>query len=87
MEVIRAEFIRDTTVCNGAVFKGTDQVGRLCRELKAGTLQIYRSDMLCMTLDIAERAEKSLGESDRGLRFSKYQPFDRSVFAQDAAQA
>jgi hypothetical protein len=61
-------------------------VGRLCRELKTGTLKIYRGDMLCMTIDIAERAEKSLGELDRGgLRFGKYQPFDKSVFDRDAA--
>lgn len=63
-------------VYEGKEYKGGDFVGRLCRELKTGTLEIYRGDMLCLTVNVEERAKVSLTDSDtRGLGMAEYRPF------------
>lgn len=80
----RAEFferrvktgIVDGVVFDGREYTGADAVGKLCRELKAGTLEIYRGDLLCMTFDIEKRAKRSLTESPScGLRYADYKAF------------
>lgn len=66
----------DILVCGGREYRGTDQVGKLCRELKEGILLVYRDSKLSMTINVESRAEKSLSENDKnGLRYVKYQPF------------
>jgi hypothetical protein len=60
---------------NTVLYKGNDQVGKLCRELKTGTLHIYRTGKVAMTIDVEKRALKSLTENDSGLRYGKYTPF------------
>ncbi len=66
---------------NDVLYKGTDQVGKLCRVLKEGRLSIFRIGKVVMTIDVAKRAEKSLTENDRGMKMVKYVPFD-VTFAQ-----
>lgn len=59
----------------GREFMGTDAVGKLCRELGTGTLEIYRKGMLCMTVNVEKRKGKVLTEkSGSGLKFAKYDP-------------
>jgi len=86
MTIYKAEFVGDSTLFNGKPYKGTDQIGRLCRELQTGTLECYRGEMLCMTFDVAERKELRLYENQNGMGFLKYVPFDRSVFTEKGAQ-
>lgn len=66
---------------NGKLYSGTDQVGKLCRELKTGNLDIFRNGKVVMKVNVEKRAEKSLTENDNGLGYVKYRPFDRTVFA------
>jgi hypothetical protein len=76
-----AQAVSDYLVMDGREFKGTDQMGKLCRELKQGTLHVYRDGKISMTVDIAKRAEKSLSENDKnGLRYVKYTPFPDKLF-------
>ncbi len=63
---------------NDVLYKGTDQVGKLCRVLKTGRLSIFRTGKVVMIVDVAKRAEKSLTENDKGLGYIKYTPFDFS---------
>jgi len=72
---------------DGTEYTGTDKVGKLCRELGAGTLEIYRDDMLCMTVDVEQRALKSLSENDRGFSLGKYKPFPDTLKYVSGAQA
>ena len=65
---------------NNVLYKGTDQLGKLCRVLKDGNLSIYRTGKVVMTVDVAKRAEKSLHENDTGLGYVKYRPFDATRF-------
>lgn len=64
---------------DGIRYRGADQVGKLCRVLETGTLEIYRGDMLCMSFDVEERAKYSLSESKNGYGIIKrpYKPFSR----------
>lgn len=68
----------DELHCNGLLYKGTDQVGKLCRVLKTGSLSIFRTGKVVMTVDVEKRALKSLTENDKGFRLVKYTPFDVS---------
>ena len=62
---------------NGKMYSGTDAVGKMCRILKEGVLKIYRGDMLCLVIDIAKRAKKSLWETDaKGLHVGVYVPYE-----------
>lgn len=60
---------------NGVCYKGTDQVGKLCRVLKTGRLSIFRTGKVVMIVDVEKRALKSLHENDKGLGYHKYTPF------------
>lgn len=72
----RADISGDLLLHDGEIFKGTDQVGKLCRKLKEGILRVYRAENLAMTVNVESRAEKSLSETDKGgLRYGKYAPF------------
>jgi antirestriction protein ArdC len=66
---------------NGVCYKGTDQVGKLCRVLKTGKLSIFRTGKVVMTVDVEKRAEQSLTENDKRLGYTKYTPFDVTRFA------
>ena len=78
---VKVQFVKDYVVYNDKEYKGTDGMGKLCRELVMlgygdERLEAYRGDMLCLTISkIGNRAEKSLQESDKGLRFGKHRPF------------
>lgn len=64
---------------DGKEYMGTDAVGKLCRVLGQGTLEIYRGDMLCMTVNVEKRKEKILEElKHSGFRMIKYRPHWRS---------
>lgn len=66
---------------DGKKYIGTDALGHLCRELVSGRLECYRGDMLCLTVDVAKRAARSLFYADkRGYGYRKYVPFDASCF-------
>lgn len=71
---------------NDVLYKGTDQVGRLCRLLKTGELSIYRTGRVVMTVDVEKRADLSLNENDRRLGYTKYAPFNLLVFSPDATK-
>jgi len=71
---------------NTIEYKGTDAVGKLCRVLKDGTLHIYRNGKVCMTVNVSERAKKSLSENDTGIRYVKYVPFDATVLRNNATK-
>lgn len=64
----------------------TDGLTRLCRSMVAdgleGPAEVRRvCGTLVLTISHIERlAKKSLREDDKGLRYAKYVPFDRSVF-------
>jgi len=71
----KAEFKGQSLVHGDVVYKGCDQVGRLCRVLKQGTLDIYRDSKIAGTVkDVSKRAEMQLSENDRGFRYVKYKP-------------
>lgn len=61
---------------NGVCYKGTDQVGKLCRVLQNGKLSIFRTGKVVMTVDVEKRAEQSLTENDKRFGYTKYTPFD-----------
>lgn len=61
---------------NGVCYKGTDQVGKLCRVLQNGKLSIFRTGKVVITVDVEKRAEQSLTENDKRLSYTKYKPFD-----------
>lgn len=66
---------------NNDAYTGTDQLGKLCRKLKTGTLEIYRNDKLSLTVNVEQRAALALSESKTtGLRLSKYRKFDAASF-------
>lgn len=72
-----AKFDGDIPIHNGETFKGTDAVGKLCRKLQTGTLEIFRYGRLAMTVDVEKRKEQSLTENaEHGFRMRKYKPFD-----------
>ena len=91
----RAEYIKNTDkptpesshhcwlVHNDIVYKGNDQVGNLCRDLDTGTLEIYRGDMLCLTVNVDKRKTRALREHKHtGLAYAKWMPFpDASSWA------
>ena len=68
----------EVLVCNGKHYTGIDQLGKLCRDLKTGTLTVYRGDTPAYSVrNVAARAEKSLTENKHtGLRLVKYVEFD-----------
>lgn len=75
-----AEFVGQDLVHNGLPYRGNDKVGKLYRELKEGTLHVYRDGKIAMSGDIAKRALLSLGENDKnGLRYGKYSPFPENL--------
>ena len=68
-------------VHDGEAYRGTDQIGKLCRKLQTGTLEIYRGDMLCLTVDVEKRKGTTLSENKvTGFRSSRYVEFDATVF-------
>lgn len=74
--------LEDDLVHNGVTYRGADQLGKLCRVLGKGKLEVYRDGKLSYSLkDISARAEKSLRE-DKGGGFKpvKYTPFGAEVF-------
>ena len=87
MEKHTAEFeICGILTHNGISYTGTDQVGKLCRVLKEGVLEIYRDGRLSMTIhNVQKRSEKSLTENGTGLQYIKYNPFPVHVFSGDAS--
>ena len=63
------------------VYTGVDQVGKLCRDLRSGTLKIYRGEMLCLTVDVKKRAGRSLRDDKKiGLVNTLFREFDKSKF-------
>lgn len=70
----------DKLFCNNVEYTGADAVEKLCRVLKTGKLTIFRNGRVSMTVNVAKRAEKSLTENDKGLRYIKYRPFDAERF-------
>lgn len=65
-------------VHNGTEYLGTDAVGKLCRFLGTGRLEIYRQGKLALVVpDIDRRASESLTEhKERGFRRVPYRPFE-----------
>lgn len=65
-------------VHNGKHYTGTDQLGKLCRDLKTGSLTVYRGTTPAYTVkNVAARADKSLTENKHtGFRLVKYMEFD-----------
>jgi hypothetical protein len=68
----------------GEIFTGDDKLGKLCRKLKTGTLEVYRQDgVLAYTCNIEGRAKKKIKDyPDEGLRYRKYVPFSPQRFSQ-----
>lgn len=60
---------------NGKIYEGTDKLGKLCRELGKGTVEVYKGDKLCYTCDAEERGKMSLQENQNGLAYRPYKPF------------
>lgn len=76
MTIYTATIEGDSLVCGDIQYRGTDQVGKLCRELKQGALHVYRDSKISMTVDVFKRAALTLSENDKsGLRYVKYKPF------------
>lgn len=67
----------DKLVCNGATYSGTDQVGHLCRALGYGSLEIYRDNVLSITItNVVKRGRFSLSEQvGAGLRYLPFRVF------------
>ncbi len=76
----RADIIGDKLLHEGRTYAGTDQVGKLCRELKQGTLHLYRDGRITMSGDVSKRAELSLTDNDKNLRYVKYKEFPKDAF-------
>lgn len=64
----------------GKTYTGTDAVGKMCRELETGTLEIYRGEKLCLVIDVEKRKTKALTENDKRIGYVKWQPFPEGVF-------
>jgi hypothetical protein len=65
----------DSYVRGGTVYRGTDAVGKMCRELGEGILRVYSTTGIAFVVpDIAARARLSLTEGDKGLKYVKYRP-------------
>lgn len=71
----------DDLLYDGVRYRGVDQVGKLCRVLGNGVLQINRNGKpACMVWDVASRAKKSLQENKtHGFRMVKYAEFAERV--------
>lgn len=75
---IRIEAVEDYLVFEGTEYRQTDGMGLICRVLKERdlsikTLEVYRGDMLCLTVDVHKRAERILTERDKGgLAYDKF---------------
>lgn len=65
----------DQLIHDDVIYTGTDQLGKLCRVLKHGTLTVYRGEKPCLIVDVEKRALKALTENDKGFRLGKYEPF------------
>lgn len=75
----KAEFIKsDKLIHEGTTYTGNDMVGKLCRAVKEKftTLEVFRDGKLSMTFDVQTRADQSMTENDKGMKLSKYAPFD-----------
>ena len=82
MTTAQCEFIGNDVYYQGNLIKGTDAIGKVCRMLKeqgVETLEGYRGGKLSMTFHVPTRAAQSLTENDKGMKLSKYAPFDFSV--------
>lgn len=69
----------------GINYTGTDQVGKLCRFLGEGRLEIFRGEKLCLIVaDISARGRRSLCEPKNGtLHYAVYTPFSLLRSAQE----
>jgi len=77
----KADILNNNTIlCAGATYSGTDAIGKACRALGNGILNVYRGDDLSLTVNVEKRALKSLSENDKGgLRYGKYSPMPESM--------
>lgn len=60
---------------NGKIYEGTDKLGKLCRELGTGKVEVYNGDKLCYTCEAEERGKMSLQENSLRLTYRPYKPF------------
>lgn len=72
---VGTKLVEDDLVHDDKIYRGTDQVGKLCRDLEYGYLAIYRNGKLAATVDVEKRMEKTLVENDKQLGYKKYRPF------------
>lgn len=79
-EPARIEAVGDHMVFEGRTYTNTDALGDICREIVnripyPTSALVYRGEMLCLTVDVTERAKRTLRESDRdGLSMGKFYP-------------
>jgi hypothetical protein len=79
-EIIHIEAVGNHYLYDSKVYGDTDGLGQICRTLKdsvsAGSIaHVYRGEVLCLVVDIHERADKALSEpAATGFRYQKYKP-------------
>lgn len=80
---VKVQFVKNYVVFHDKEYKGTDGLGKLCRDLVFlgygdEDLECYRGEMPCLKIpEISLRAEKSLRENDRGLQYRQHQAFSQ----------
>lgn len=82
MTMHRANIIGGSYFIGEKEYSGTDAVGKICRDLVTGVLEVYRGDLLVLTINIDWRKNKSLSDNDKRIGYVNYNPFPENFLAQ-----